>query len=439
MFIAQGNRLLNYYLFSGGENYRFDTPLNDGNDRIAFTGQKHGFAAPINHNLERTTTFDMNKNVTNTILANSESIATMFEEYDNLVFSFIPDYYMTEYFYPNSQLEKNMIDAIKSVRDDGMWSVLARSLLLLNYSFTALDIQNNSIKDSIDKDVTLVLTSTLYMSKQIQENVVAFLQVGGNMFLYGKLPIYDMEGNPVTILADYLEVSNIESGSNKKEHYYTSVYPCGIGEGYEELTVNNDIQTVDCINSVPFLKVYGSDKICGFIKNKGESKVVAMLTTYHCQLPFMKKLFEQCGMYAKLSHDYYWHGIFLTSTINEINERFIHIINVDMSEKECHIFENNTKLFEHKLYLKPNECLMLPMNLQVLKSVYIKKSTAEIYKKTSDSITFRVTQDTEHIYFNTKRDILESEDYSVVSTGEDKSVIINSKRKNDEYITLKFI
>ena len=45
--VAQGNRLLNLYLFTGGHNPPLDTPVGDGNDRIAFTGQRHGFSAPI--------------------------------------------------------------------------------------------------------------------------------------------------------------------------------------------------------------------------------------------------------------------------------------------------------------------------------------------------------------------------------------------------------
>jgi beta-galactosidase len=47
MCIAQGNRMINYYLFAGGINYRLEQRPNDGNDRIAFTGERHGFAAPL--------------------------------------------------------------------------------------------------------------------------------------------------------------------------------------------------------------------------------------------------------------------------------------------------------------------------------------------------------------------------------------------------------
>ncbi|HEU0163511.1 MAG TPA: beta-galactosidase, partial [Thermomicrobiales bacterium] len=48
MAIAQGNRLVNYYLFTGGINYRLDRETGDGNDRISFTGERHGTSAPVN-------------------------------------------------------------------------------------------------------------------------------------------------------------------------------------------------------------------------------------------------------------------------------------------------------------------------------------------------------------------------------------------------------
>ena len=44
--LAQGNRMINYYLLAGGINPHLDTPVGDGNDRISFTGERHGTAAP---------------------------------------------------------------------------------------------------------------------------------------------------------------------------------------------------------------------------------------------------------------------------------------------------------------------------------------------------------------------------------------------------------
>ena len=45
--LAQGNRVINYYLFAGGINPPLDEVVDDGNDRLSFTGERHGTAAPV--------------------------------------------------------------------------------------------------------------------------------------------------------------------------------------------------------------------------------------------------------------------------------------------------------------------------------------------------------------------------------------------------------
>ena len=55
--LAQGNRLINYYLFAGGINPPLDEPVGDGNDRISFTGERHGTAAPVGPEGQRGLTY----------------------------------------------------------------------------------------------------------------------------------------------------------------------------------------------------------------------------------------------------------------------------------------------------------------------------------------------------------------------------------------------
>ena len=55
--LAQGNRMINYYLLAGGINPPLDEPVGDGNDRLSFTGERHGTAAPIGALGERGLTF----------------------------------------------------------------------------------------------------------------------------------------------------------------------------------------------------------------------------------------------------------------------------------------------------------------------------------------------------------------------------------------------
>ena len=142
MCIAQGNRLLNYYLFAGGKNYRFEDSLGDGNDRIAFTGEHHGFAAPVGPEGKLNYTFPRMARSIKTMMAVADKIAAMDEERDNISFAFIPDYYMTEYRYPKSDKMAEVIANIRSNRAYGSWESMGRAMLLMGYRFGAVDIQN---------------------------------------------------------------------------------------------------------------------------------------------------------------------------------------------------------------------------------------------------------------------------------------------------------
>jgi hypothetical protein len=77
MCIAQGNRLVNYYLFTGGINYVLDSPVHDGNDRIAFTGERHGTAAPVNPEGVLNYTFPRMARAVKAVLAVEDKLAAM--------------------------------------------------------------------------------------------------------------------------------------------------------------------------------------------------------------------------------------------------------------------------------------------------------------------------------------------------------------------------
>lgn len=437
MFIAQGNRLLNYYLFSGGENYRVDENLNDGNDRIAFTGQKHGFAAPIDPYMKRNTTYDKTADVVTLMAANSPYLSTMSEESDNLVMGFIPDYYMTEYHYPKSVSEQNMIEEIKSVRDRGYYSTIAKSLLLLNYRFKAVDIQNNNISNAIPDKTALIIPSCLYMSEEIQQNIINYIKNGGNIFIYGKLPIYDMVGNSCTLLADLLGAKHKEVLINK-HRYFTSVYPCGFAAQYPETRCYSG-QTVNLDDGEVFMRLYGTDDVCGFTKKVGSSTVVCLLNEYHCQLPLMNKLFEMVGINRKISNDCCIHGVFITTTKNN-DQRYVHIMNMDGYQKDFYIYENGEKLFSFKIHLEGKQCLMLPINLKLSDRVEIIQSTAEFFGYSKGILKLRLTQPNDIIILKGMPTINVKCNHEIILQDNDKTVIKTSRLLTDnEMIEIKVL
>ena len=128
--VAQGNRMINYYLLAGGINPPLDRAVGDGNDRISFTGERHGTAAPIGPRGERGLTFAATAGVTHAIEANSRWLADQDEELDDLTVGFWPDAFMTEYHYPGSADHDRRGRRSGLHRGPGPRKSLWRSLLL---------------------------------------------------------------------------------------------------------------------------------------------------------------------------------------------------------------------------------------------------------------------------------------------------------------------
>ena len=134
--------MINYYLLAGGINPHLDTPVGDGNDRISFTGERHGTAAPIGPLGQRGLTFAATAGVTHAAVANSRWLADQDEELDDLTAGFWPDAFMTEYHYPGSAIMTEIVDDLALHRGPGQRKALWRSMLLAGFRFSATNLQD---------------------------------------------------------------------------------------------------------------------------------------------------------------------------------------------------------------------------------------------------------------------------------------------------------
>ncbi len=432
MCIAQGNRMLNYYLFAGGKNYRMDLDLKDGNDRIALTGERHGFAAPIGPEGQLNYTYDRMSKSIKAMLANNEKIASMNEDHDNLVYGFIPDYFMTEYHYPNSEKMKNMISNLTQHRAHWNWEAFIRGILLLNYRFTAVDLQNKDIKEN----QTLVIPSALYMPVESQEKIKNHLNKGGKVLIYGEVPKYDMEGNKCTILADALKITEM----NKEEagqHYYLSVHSDNFANNSPEVRAGY-AQTFKIKEGTPILRVYGSNSICGFETKVGDGAAIVIATNYSCDLELINKCLERLNTKRDLRNDCEYHGIFMTTTSNKNGERYIHMLNLDGFDKRFNVYLNEEKLFGGKeIELFSKDAVMLPIKVN-FGELEISYSTAEIIKVEDNKFTFRLTQSEDEIAIKTKMTIVSSNDF-IVEEKDDLKIIKSTKHaKIDDILEVGF-
>ncbi|WP_316570856.1 beta-galactosidase [Neobacillus sp. YIM B06451] len=434
MCIAQGNRLINYYLFTGGFNFRMDKALNDGNDRIAFTGERHGFAAPVSPEGKLNYTFPRMARGIQAIMAVGEKAAAMDEERDGVAFAFIPDYYMTEYKYPKSAKMAEIVSNLEANRAGGGWESMARSMLLAGYRFGAVDIQNKPL--TLRETPVLALPSAKYMSGEIQQKLVDYLDEGGGILLYGEVPEYDMEGNECAILADALGVSPIgvrrDSGG-----YYLSLYAENWLAPRPELRTHF-AQVFEAGKAMPLLKVYGTDEVCAFEAERGKGRAIVIAAAYPAELELYQTALERLGSKASLVHDCEEHGIFMTSTANREGERFIHLLNLDGFDKELRIYENGEELFGGlKLLLQSKDGVMLPVDLE-LEGREIAWSTAEITGYGPNSMDFRLTQKSDVIAFKEGAAIASSPDYTVERDGGLVKVVSLKHAKVDDRLTVYF-
>lgn len=435
MCIAQGNRLLNYYLFAGGVNYRLDPEPDDGNGRVAFTGERHGFAAPVSPEGELNYTFPRMARAIHTMMAMSDKLAVAEEERDNVAFAFIPDYYMTEYCYKGSAAMTEIVRNIEANRAHGAWEIVARAMLLGGYRFGAADIQNKPLDPSATP--VLVLPSAGYMDGGVQRKLAEYLAAGGGVLLFGEVPRFDMEGNPCSVLAEALSVE--PKGSRQaSEKYHLSLCAEGWAAPRPEVRAHF-AQTFEIIGGVePILRVYGSGEVSGFEASVGKGKAIVIASAYECDVAMFRMALERLGSRAKLTHDNAQYGIFMTSSATKMGERFIHLLNLDGFDKKLHVFDESRCLFGgRELELQAKDGVMLPVNVTI-GDVRIVYSTAEVGEIADGSIMFRLTQSKDVIALQTERTIVPSEEYDL-EVSEGTTYIFSCKHaKVDDRLIVRF-
>ncbi|GCE22119.1 beta-galactosidase [Dictyobacter kobayashii] len=434
MSVAQGNRLLNYYLFCGGRNYHLSEPVNDGNNRIAFTGERHGFAAPVNPEGKLSYSYWPLVNVNKVFSAVADKLAIMHEEHDPLAFGFIPDYYMTEYRYPSSASMNEIAKNLEANRGAGSWEALARSMLLAGYRFGALDIQHRPL----DPQTTplLVLPSAKYMAGPLQHTLVDYLHASGNLLLYGEVPLFDMEGKPDNTLAEALGLTPAGE-RHASGTYFLALSTEGWLAPHAEVSTHY-AQFLHASRGEILLKAATTGEACGFDIQLGAGRAVIISGAYPSDISLFRTILEKLGARAGLVHDREDDGLFMTTSATESGERLLHILNLDGFEKEFHISEHGQPLFEGRsLHMRGREGVMLPLNLS-LGDMRIAYSTAELIATSMQSIQVRLTQPQDIIAFAGPRNVVPGHDYAVEQHGALQLVISRKPAVLDDQLTIHF-
>lgn len=432
--MAQGNRLLNYYLFSGGVNPRLPWPVHDGNDRVAFTGERHGFAAPVNPEGELNYTYVPLARATSAMMALAPRLATMHEQHDNVAFGFIPDYYMTESRYPASKAMQEIIGNLEAHRGQGAWEIMARAMLLAGYRFGAVDIQNRPLEPTITP--VLALGSARYMDSAIQQRLVDYVAAGGGLLLYGEVPLFDMEARRCTILADALGLT-LTTSQQSSAHYFVSLVAEGWAAPRPEVRTHY-AQGFQPSRGDVLLRVYDTGEACGFDIPLGAGRAIVLSTAYRCDIALFRTALERLGATARLRHDSPDYGIFLTSAAAEDGARVLHLLNLDGFPKTLRLLEDGQPLLDGRaLVLERRAGIMLPLDMRC-GDVRIIYATAEVAAVEQDALRFRLTQQQDVIAIETEREIVPSDDYSIERAGATTLIVSRKPACIDDRLTIAF-
>ena len=379
--VAQGCRIINYYLLAGGINPHLDEPVGDGNDRIAFTGEWHGQAAPIGPLGQRSLTFGATAAATHAMVANSSWLADMDEEHDDLAMGFWPDAFMTEYRYPRSAVMAEVADDLMAFRGPGERRSLWRSLLFAGHRFSAVNLQDPSAK----LPHTVALSSGDVLDEAVQQRLGEHVRDGGSLLLMGRIPQRDLENRPCSILGDALGLTRGAIHTSGR-HQEPSVVGHGVAAGMPETRVT---WLGEVAGDADVLLTDVAGTVCAVTVHPGAGRAAVICADFPARPDLISKLTTWLGSPAGLALRTTVPGVVATTTSSPADGRMLHLLNptgypatvqVDMGDP--------TGLLDEPLLLPPKTGAILGLGLALPSGATLVSANAEITEVNPDRVTF---------------------------------------------------
>lgn len=364
--LAQGHRLLNYYLFAGGTNFVADPPRTDGTTRFAITGQRHGFAAPVDPEGQRGPTFEATAHAMELNSRLAPWIADSHEEHDDLALGMVLDNYLTEY-RPPSVADAAAVSELAYARGGGPRGILPRVLLTLGYRYGAVDLLGGSPLPHV-----IVLGSPVAADAAVQQRLAHHVEQGHSLLLLGSVPTMELDGTPCTVLADALGITvlgELRDGPG----WFTSVNSRW-GRGTERRV--GRLQTYDAPRAEVILTEAISGTPCGVLASAGSGRAVVLGCDFGADLALFRTALERLGVAPGLVHEVV-PGLIATTTSSADGSRILHAINVSGSPITTPFTLDGAPLFAGvAITLLPRSGVALPIGIGVAGHQFT--ATAEI-------------------------------------------------------------
>ncbi|MEV0010094.1 beta-galactosidase [Streptomyces sp. NPDC047973] len=383
--LAQGVRMFNYYLFSGGFNPKFDKPVGNGNDRIGSTGELHGFAAPVDPQGRRGVSFGPTKESAHLVRSLAPVLATMKPEHDPVSLAFVPDHYLTEYHPPERKSADAVLADVQGTRGFGPRAALSRSLLFNGVRYDSVDIQARDLDPA--RTPVLALATGAYLGRASQDRLVAYLEAGGKLLLSGMVPARDMDGSTYTALADALGLT-FERTMTDADRFRLSVTAHGWAEGIAEIRMGQ-AHLYAARRGTTVLREYTTGKGCGFDTTVGKGRAVVVTCMYRGDLEFWGKALAALGGGPAITHSATRPAVLLHTSRGE-NGRVMHAFNLTSGyEESLTVTEKGKALFGgERLTLPGRSAAVLPLGLDA-GGMHIAYATAGITGTGKGQVTFR--------------------------------------------------
>ncbi len=386
MNMIQGHQMINYYLLSAGMNPRIPHHQNPF-QRIAFTGERHGFSAPIQIQGNTTYMYDQIKSTNQLFLTHEPFSIHTQEVTSTLTFGFILDQYMTESMRHGTEIEDIKV-ALTRARSGIVWDQFLKHSLLLQRPFRSLHLENSGVIDVSQTPVLAVPIST-YMSASIQETLIQYIQSGGKCLFFGQCPLYDLEGQPNQSLMQFLNIDVEPFTHEQHERPLSACYDLGI-DGYPSF--RTPYYQVLHHNMPSWFETESHEKL-SYISDQ----VILVTTPYPGHLEITERFLQHVHIdpIVSLKHQGYLHAF---QTRGD-HGGYLHLLNIEG-------FKQTIKI-DHPLLdtitLMPFESLMLFDQLRI--HGHVVSSSVECIEIETHQLTFKTDGREADVYIQTNSDI----------------------------------